>query len=148
VTPINGRIVSMNCPKCKKDTLNAFGMIEGVHVDFCSGCKGIWFDKGELAFYTEMPVDIPSIDKAMASGRSTGLACPVCQNQELVEVHYLPGEHPLIDVCRGCKGVFVDRGELPMIEKSTTRLRGIEVLGQVTKQLEDRGYQILGVHKK
>lgn len=138
----------MKCPKCEENTLDPFGMIEGVHVDFCGKCKGIWFDEGELAFYTEMPVDIPSIEKALQGGKRTGLECPRCESAVLVEVQYLEGQHPLLDVCPGCRGVFVDRGELPQIESLTTKVRGAEVLGHVAKQLEDRGYQILGVQSQ
>lgn len=136
------------CPKCGQDSLDAFGMVEGVHVDFCGQCKGIWFDEGELAFYTEMPIDVPSLQSSMTKGRKTGLACPKCPGQELVEVQYVEGHHPYLDVCPSCKGVFVDKGELPMIEKLTTKVRGAEVIGHVAVQLEKRGYHILGVGEK
>jgi Zn-finger nucleic acid-binding protein len=138
----------MMCPKCGTDTLDDFGMIEGVHVDFCGGCKGIWFDEGELAFYTEMPVDVPDYESSMKSGRQTGLPCPRCESQQLFEIHYLHKEHPLLDICPACKGVFIDKGELPMIESMTTKLRGANVIGHVAVQLEKRGYQIMGVGKK
>lgn len=137
----------MKCPKCGKNTLDPFGEVEGVHVDFCGECKGVWFDEGELAFYTEMPVDIPNLQAAMQAGRDSGSECPKCPGTHLVEVHYIPGEHPLLDLCPNCKGVFVDRGELPQIERMTTKIRGAEVIGVVAKQLEARGYQILGVEK-
>lgn len=137
----------MKCPKCGQNSLDPFGMIEGVHVDFCSGCKGIWFDEGELAFYTEMPVDVPKVAEALEKGRPTGLPCPRCQGEDLVEVSYLPGEHLLLDVCPRCKGVFVDKGELPQVERLTTRCRGAESIFHVAKQLEAKGYQILGVRK-
>lgn len=138
----------MKCPKCGTDTLDPFGHIEGVHVDFCGRCKGIWFDEGELAFYTEMPVDLPNIDKVVRGGVSTGLSCPKCVDAHLVEVPYVGQLHPLLDVCPTCRGVFVDRGELPEIERLSTRCRGAEVIGIVTSKLEARGYQILGVQKK
>jgi Zn-finger nucleic acid-binding protein len=137
----------MKCPKCNTDTLNPFGMIEGVHVDFCGGCKGIWFDEGELAFYTEMPVDVPSLTQDVGTGRDTGLDCPHCGSVHLVEVHYLKGQHPLLDVCPKCKGVFVDKGELPQIESLSVKCRGANVIGLVAKKLEAQGYQILGVRK-
>ena len=137
----------MMCPKCGTDTLNDFGMIEGVHVDFCGSCKGIWFDEGELAFYTEMPVDLPNIQKAVSEGRNTGLACPRCEDTHLVEIHYVQDVHPLLDICPKCKGVFVDRGELPEIERLSVKCRGAEVIGVVAQQLEAKGYHILGVQK-
>ncbi len=137
----------MKCPKCGTDSLNPFGMIEGVHVDFCSGCKGIWFDEGELAFYTEMPVDLPSLHQDVDGGRDTGLDCPRCGDVHLIEVHYLKNQHPLLDFCPKCKGVFVDKGELPQIESLSVKCRGASVVGVVAQKLEAQGYHILGVRK-
>jgi Zn-finger nucleic acid-binding protein len=122
-------------------------MMEGVHVEFCSGCKGIWFDEGELAFYTEMPEDVPDVGKAVASGRKTDLPCPKCADQSLVEVKYVAGEKLLLDVCPTCRGVFVDKGEIPQIERLSVRYRGAESVLTVAKQLEAKGYRILGVQK-
>ena len=51
----------MKCPKCNEEL---YGMkFEGAEVDFCSSCKGIWFDKDEMAFMLELPYDIPQKDK-------------------------------------------------------------------------------------
>ena len=38
----------MNCPKCEADTLGEFS-VQGVAVDRCSSCAGIWFDAHELS---------------------------------------------------------------------------------------------------
>lgn len=138
----------MRCPKCSTDTLTPFGMIEGVHVDFCGSCKGIWFDQGELAFYTETPVDIPKLDQALAAGRDTGRKCPKCITPCLFEVRYLPGKDLLLDVCPACHGVFVDRGELPKIEALSVEVRGAEAIVKVAAELEKRGYKILGMQAR
>jgi hypothetical protein len=36
----------MKCPKCGKQLQEL--LIDGVYVDRCSGCRGIWLDQGEL----------------------------------------------------------------------------------------------------
>jgi Zn-finger nucleic acid-binding protein len=123
-------------------------MIEGVHIDFCSTCKGIWFDQGELAFYTETPVDIPKLEEAIAAGRDAGLECPKCQGRHLVEVSYIKGQPLLLDVCASCHGVFVDRGELPQIESLSVKVRGAEAIVKVAVELEARGYKILGMQAR
>ena len=38
----------MNCPKCEADTLGEFS-VQGVAVDRCASCAGIWFDAHELS---------------------------------------------------------------------------------------------------
>jgi len=41
----------MHCPKCGADLLEE--TLEGVAVDICPGCHGVWLDDGELAKLTE-----------------------------------------------------------------------------------------------
>ncbi len=133
----------MNCPKCQEDSLHGFGQVEGVEIDFCSRCKGIWFDAGELAFYVETEQDVPDMDAALAAGRKTTLPCPRC-DQHLVETHYVPGEPLLVDICPGCHGVFLDKGEVPRVEKLAVRFGGLERVARTVKALEARGYTLLG----
>jgi Zn-finger nucleic acid-binding protein len=49
----------MKCPSCE----GALAEIdnEGVTLDFCSGCKGIWFDRGEVGEYFELSRDLPDL---------------------------------------------------------------------------------------
>jgi hypothetical protein len=37
----------MICPRCQGELFEA--VKQGVSIDHCSGCKGIWLDQGELA---------------------------------------------------------------------------------------------------
>ena len=37
----------MNCPRCSGSQLQR-AMRQGVEVDFCTTCLGIWFDRGEV----------------------------------------------------------------------------------------------------
>lgn len=37
----------MNCPVCKDVTLNMTER-QGVEVDYCPKCRGVWLDRGEL----------------------------------------------------------------------------------------------------
>lgn len=133
----------MICPKCRQDSLADFGMVEGVEIDFCSGCKGIWFDQGELAFYVEDSEDVPDLPRALASGKPAGCDCPRCSTA-LVEVNYVPGDALLIDVCPSCKGVFLDCGELPRLEALAARRGGMEKIMNTARALEKKGYVILG----
>ena len=36
----------MNCPKCNNNLLVA--NTQGVEIDYCPNCKGVWLDRGEL----------------------------------------------------------------------------------------------------
>ncbi len=37
----------MNCPRCETATLDERER-EGVTIDVCKGCRGLWLDRGEL----------------------------------------------------------------------------------------------------
>lgn len=37
----------MHCPRCTRTDL-ARALRQGVEVDFCSSCLGVWFDRGEV----------------------------------------------------------------------------------------------------
>lgn len=134
----------MICPKCKTETLKDFGQMEGVDIDFCGTCKGIWFDAGELAFYVEASEDVPGLDKALQTGRDSGCLCPRCKTQHLVETQYLPGETLLIDICPACHGIFLDRGELPKVELLQASFGGLNKVLRTAVALEKRGFVILG----
>ena len=37
----------MNCPVCKNVTL-VMADRQGIEIDYCPGCRGVWLDRGEL----------------------------------------------------------------------------------------------------
>ena len=37
----------MNCPSCK-DTLLSMSERNGIEIDYCPVCRGVWLDRGEL----------------------------------------------------------------------------------------------------
>ena len=43
----------MNCPTCKESELRPVLTKQGVEVDYCDSCGGIWLDKGEIFHFTK-----------------------------------------------------------------------------------------------
>ncbi|UCD57297.1 MAG: zf-TFIIB domain-containing protein [Candidatus Hydrogenedentota bacterium] len=41
------------CPRCETHLMEQTGggLPKGLHIDYCTGCHGFWFDKGELMIY-------------------------------------------------------------------------------------------------
>ena len=37
----------MKCPNCK-DTILVMSQRQGVEIDYCPDCRGVWLDRGEL----------------------------------------------------------------------------------------------------
>lgn len=111
----------MNCPKCQSIMHEI--SFEGVVVDFCDACQGIWFDEDELAFTMELSSDIPNIAEVEKSARTTAYPCPRCGDpQKLDEMKFVAAKDLLIDRCPRCKGVWIDKGELPKIKAIAARI--------------------------
>ncbi len=47
------REIAAFCPRCETNLMeqSGGGLPQGLHVDYCRGCNGFWFDKGELMIY-------------------------------------------------------------------------------------------------
>ncbi len=133
----------MNCPKCK--TAIHEMRLEGVDFDFCSSCKGMWFDRDELAFMMELKKDIPYIEKIKEAAKRTAYDCPRC-GQKLEELKFDSLHNLLFDRCLSCHGIWLDKGELAKAENISAFIGDARSkILMACRQLRDKGYQILGV---
>ena len=102
----------LTCVKCT--SVLDRSTVGGVEVDLCPACGGLWLDQGEIEKMgsTERP-EIDNLRRALTGGEQAGLSdatttCPRCSGG-LTEVKL---GRVLIDYCKHCKGVFLDKGEL------------------------------------
>ena len=117
----------LKCPRCY-ELLGAVRTEEGVSVDFCRDCGGIWLDKGELDQLLSMVGADPQ-----PSSESTpiyGLRCPSCRS-DLAEVEHPPGSGILLDTCGSCGGVWLDRGEIAKLQQRAHTREGKAAFQQV-----------------
>jgi Zn-finger nucleic acid-binding protein len=109
----------MNCPACGMSMVEEdFG---GVLVDVCkNGCKGIWFDWGELKQLDQKHEGIGrALEEALKSPRRNNddrgpLNCPKC-GVKMREHKYRNAKEVNVDECYACGGFFLDSGELKQI---------------------------------
>jgi Zn-finger nucleic acid-binding protein len=112
----------MDCPACGKSMEEeSFG---NVQVDVCkNGCKGIWFDWGELKELDASDKGAgKALDEALKSPRAYDagrglLKCPKCG----IAMHahkYSSAKEVNVDECYGCGGFFLDSGELQEIREN------------------------------
>ncbi len=104
----------MNCPKC-------FGTMEiasydGIKVERCTGCKGLWFQPDELAtlrqdtWMADYILDEGSAKVGKQYNQVRAIQCPQCgadMNQESDEDQ----PHIVYESCPAGHGVFLDAGE-------------------------------------
>ncbi|HYJ78950.1 MAG TPA: zf-TFIIB domain-containing protein [Longimicrobiaceae bacterium] len=124
----------MPCPVCLGVQMEqvALGGPGGLMLDHCHRCGGVWFDSGEVARLRARPPTelwkhvIPragaspalchschaplerNLDACPGCGWKNRIACPACDRaMERVE-----RGGRVLDSCRGCQGVWMDRAEL------------------------------------
>jgi len=126
------------CPVCKSSMI----VIEyhNIELDYCTDCKGVWFDSGELELMlktyqmegiepfleniTNSP-DTPSSEKKRK--------CPICSRKMKKKTI---GEQPrlLIDMCGEGHGLWFDGGEIAQL---------IEQLVGETETIEKSGNEVI-----
>ena len=109
----------MRCPTCRKSMKPL--KIGDVQIDECRQCKGIWFDKGELAeAKDEVAPDLRWLDfgiwkkEARFHINDDPLKCPRCQKFNMRAINY---QGPDIDFtfCPFCEGVWLNAGDFKQI---------------------------------
>ena len=104
-----------NCPKCSSETLVKTEALGNIPLDVCPGCKGIFFDKGELeALLKQSQGEVPA-GFELISPRPEGLTCPRCSVK--MSRGGLVNPLLLVDKCGSCGGVWLDPRELVLLKK-------------------------------
>lgn len=107
-------VTSIACARCFEPM--AAQHVDGVTVDTCSRCGGMWLDRDEpakLAAARSLPVQpVPREDVQFR--REGQRECPRCN--ELLKVHTVDGVR--VDACPTCRGMFLDPGELKALSGS------------------------------
>jgi Zn-finger nucleic acid-binding protein len=118
---------SMNCLTCN-DPMVALEL-DGLEIDYCFGCSGIWLDAGELENLAGGAMSFQLVN-AEGNRRRSKRRCPICgKRMELRET--LGTKHTELDACRLGHGIWFDRGELQDVLSSLER----PVRDAVVKQL-------------
>ena len=101
----------MQCPKCDQ-ALKKIHTKQGVIVDFCDACKGLWLDEGEIFMFSKTPKWLKKIlDQGLISPHPSDRTCPFCRDKKMVEGGFVQPDL-LIDQCPACNGLWFDDGEL------------------------------------
>lgn len=111
---------------------------QGLEVDSCPECFGIWFDREELKEFLQRPqlaqrlADAPPTPVSTPGGERL---CPSCRTAltetSLGEVN--------VDLCFRCRGIWLDQGELDRaVEQYRQGQRGnLVVLNQIAEGLRE-----------
>ena len=127
----------MICPVCKKNMV----IIEyrDIELDYCTNCKGVWFDAGELELLLETvgATGFEPYLNAMLSGadavtREAARKCPIC-SKKMKKTAVREGG-VIVDVCRDNDGIWFDHREIENLA---------EALGKQTPGGEEKSRLVL-----
>lgn len=111
---------------------------DGLEVDSCPECFGLWFDREELKEFLKRPAlaqRLGSFDEGvpLTTPRHEVRLCPTCRSP-LTETAL--GE-VLLDLCARCRGIWLDQGELDRaVEQYRLGQRGnLVILNQIAEGL-------------
>jgi Zn-finger nucleic acid-binding protein len=102
----------MKCPKCQIENIGEFS-IEGVTVNRCAACQGVWFDAHELSeLLAEDARHVSALLRARSQDQADGKkgACPR-DNSPLLRVYSSIDKSVIIDARAECHGIWLDSGE-------------------------------------
>jgi len=101
----------MKCPKCKEKDMVPVFTEQGVEIDSCPDCRGIWLDKGEIFYFTKKPADIQKeLDEAIKQGKPSERVCPRT-GKNMQEIKLLKGK-VILDYSPSSGGIWFDGAEL------------------------------------
>jgi len=120
----------MICPACKSDMI----VVEHhkIELDYCPGCRGVWFDSGELELLLES-AGLEGLEPLLANlagstedrSAEKKRRCPICvKKMKKIVV----GQEPeiLLDICRQGDGLWFDGEEL------------VQLVGQLARKAEGK----------
>ena len=129
----------MECYKCHSEMTRKG--LDGVLVDACPVCEGVWLDGGELEMLEhhehktvkELRIEArKEIDSEKKRLVSASRMCPRCQSEALHEKIVAGVE---LDVCSSCGGMYFDWGELAKVLQTKESKGFMALLDKVRNKL-------------
>jgi hypothetical protein len=105
----------MLCPVCKESMIVL--ELNEIEIDFCTGCRGIWLDAGELELMFDTEDQRQKLIDSLhedPDNPEQKYKCPIC-SRKMVKVHIVDKKEILIDKCKKEHGLWFDKGELKTV---------------------------------
>jgi len=110
--------MSLSCPRCLDISLEEIEL-EGIPIDRCPRCAGLWFDNSEVGELTKLKNRLNVFESIVppSSFGEQAAHCPRCTGVPLRQMRFgVSGREALLYRCASCLGTWVDRGEFREIE--------------------------------
>ena len=114
----------MKCVRCQQKLSGV--VYEGVEIDKCVSCGGIWLDDGELAKIVGATIEtfsqslitktLDTVSKGIPQSEKDSVErCPKC-SQEMKALNYSYQSGVVIDSCPNGHGIWLASGELEKVQ--------------------------------
>jgi Zn-finger nucleic acid-binding protein len=122
----------MDCPRCESQLLSE--SFDGITVDRCMGCRGMWLDPGELDQMEDAAFDQVELKGSVMYRSFQGvLYCPKC-GDSMHAFHYRAYDLEL-DFCINEEGILLDGGEEErVLQIMRVRSRDLKRSGKAEEQ--------------
>ncbi|UCC24714.1 MAG: MFS transporter [Gemmatimonadales bacterium] len=111
---------AMRCPKCRSDMEQID--VEGIEIDRCLTCNGIWFDAGEAEALRNrkaaVAIDVGEASVGKIHNVIDDYRCPRCGGSMSRMVDRVQ-RHIWFEKCDACEGTFFDAGEFLDLSRLT-----------------------------
>lgn len=98
----------INCPIDSRTLLKV--KVDGIIIDLCPHCSGIWFDKDELNRLLDSSITSFELLQTIQTDEEDNWQekeCPRCKKKLFKQEK----KGIIIDLCRDCRGIWCDGGE-------------------------------------
>lgn len=104
--------MELDCPRCSIGKLEEIE-VDGILIDRCKVCGGLWFDAGELTQVSGDNASVRDLEAEIPSGQ-VNVDCPRCEDTQLRRQSLCVGGRNECDIyrCPSCLGSWIDRGVL------------------------------------
>ncbi len=128
----------IECPACGSKMEKIYMEAQGINLDVCLECGGIYFDNREFKKFDEITEDITPLVELFENKtfkqteQYENRKCPVCGAQ-MVKNYSSAKKDVEVDECYSCGGKFLDNGELEKIreEYPTEEARAADVIKEL-----------------
>ncbi len=133
----------IKCMKCSSKMITQ--NINGVEIEYCLKCGGMWFDSNELEkvlggnkpkFFSELS----------SSGKISGYTCPKCFVY-IYQMELIQGSGIIAETCFKCDGFFLDKGELVKL-KDYINLNQIKISIKHEKTIDKVNKEPIPIYKQ
>jgi len=111
---------AMRCPKCRAEMEQI--EYDGIEIDRCKYCSGIWFDAGESEALrdktTALAIDTGDAKRGREFNKTDNYRCPRCSSGMVRRIDHQQ-THIWYETCSSCSGSFFDAGEFSDLARHT-----------------------------